>query len=235
MITLEDIFEALAFGECAQLSVAKAGKINVADQPQVISAINLALAALYSRFPLLEKELVIQQYSHITDYFLDSQYAQSNATPIVGPKYIIDSKFNPFLDDVLRITAAYDELGKEVQLNDVTDAAEWLTTSYNSVQIPFPNENTIAVFIYRAKHPQIPLTVANATTVEVMLHPSLIEALLAYVGHRLHNARGGEAGLKAGQLALAKYEDICMQVELRNLLHTNDSAGNVKLDNGGWV
>lgn len=235
MITLEDIFEALAFGEFAQLSVAKAGKINIADQPQVISAINLALTALFSRFPLLEKELVIQQYSHITEYILDVQYAQSNPTPIDVPKYIVDTPARPFMDDVIRITAAYDEKGAEVPLNDVTDDKGWFTPSYNSVQIPFPSDSNTSVFIYRAKHPRIPLTTTNPATVEVMIHASLVEALLAYTANRINTARGSETALKQAQYCLAKYEDICMQAELRNLLHTNDSAGNLKLYNGGWV
>lgn len=235
MITLEDIFEALAYGELSQLAISKAGKINIADQPQVISAINLALTALFSRFPLLEKEVIIQQYAHITEYILDVQYAQSNPISIDVPKYIVDSVTRPFLDDVIRITAAYDEAGKEVTLNDLSDDSGWFTPSYNSIQIPFPNSDNTSVLTYRAKHPKIPLTVSNPATVEVMMHTSLVEALLAYIANRIHTARGGEPAMKQAQQCLAKYEDICMQAELRNLLHTNDSAGNLKLYKGGWV
>lgn len=236
MISLQDIFDNLSYGELEQLYIGGVGGgIQPKDYPKIISAVNLGLTALYSRFPMVEKELTIQQYDHITEYFLDTKYAQSNVGSVEPIKYILDSEFSPFLDDILRITAAYNELGEEVVLNDEYDSASWFTPSYDSIQIPYPLNDNTATFIYRANHPKIPLNVVDPSSVEVLVHATLFEALLAYVASRVYSARITQESVALGQTMAAKYEYICLQVELKNLLHTNEAAGNHKLDTGGWV
>ncbi len=243
MITLNEIFEDLAYGELAQLFVGGEGTgVPTAEYPKIISATNLALTALYSRFPLNEKQLDIQQYENIAIYHLDIKYAQSNADSDEPIKYILDTVERPFLDDVIRITAAFNEVGEEVPLNDEnainsTDGLDnsWFTPSYDSVQIPYPVSTNICSFVYRAKHVKIPLTTTDANLVEVEVPESLREALLTYIGARVYSSRGSESALGLSQVLFAKYESICLEVEQRNLLLNGSSATNIKLEINGWV
>lgn len=244
MITLNEIFDDLTYGELAQLYVggAESDGIPIAEYPKVISAVNLALTALYSRFPLNEKEVDIQQYDSITEYHLDVKYAVSNTGSTEPIKYIIDTVEDPFLDDLIRITAAYDEVGNEVPLNDedsvnITDGKtnSWFTPSYDSIQIPTPVSTNKCSFVYRAKHVKIPLNTSDIPSVEVLIPESLREALLSYVGARIYSARGNESALGLSQALYSKYEGICVQVEQKNLLLNGSSNTNTKLENNGWV
>lgn len=243
MITLNEIFEDLSYGELAQLYIGGKGKgIPILEYPKLISATNLALTALYSRFPLNEKQLDIQQYDNITIYHLDAKYAQSNEGSSEPTKYILDTPELPFLDDVIRVTAAFNEIGEEVPLNDenaINDidglSYSWFTPSYDSVQIPFPIGTNECSFVYRAKHVKIPLTTTDANTVEVEVPESLREALLTYIGARIYSSRGSESSLGLSQVLYAKYESICLEVEQRNLLLNGASATNIKLEFNGWV
>ena len=102
MTTLKDIFEYLAYGELQQTAVGlllaqelgpQSDLIDLDDaeyierarnMEKVVGHVNLALKALYTRFWLSSKDVIVQQYDHIQQYFLDSKYAQ--------PNYLSDEK-----------------------------------------------------------------------------------------------------------------------------------------------
>ena len=78
------------------------GSISDTDTPKVISYINSGLLALYTRYPLLMKELRLQQYGYITSYKLRVEHARTNSASN-EVKYIIDSNLAPFIGDVIRV------------------------------------------------------------------------------------------------------------------------------------
>ena len=89
-MTLQDIFDKLTFGELSQIGVSGNGTgISQEDYPKLISHVNLGLTDLYTKFPLREREVVIQQYDEISFYELDITHAQSNTMPTSG-------RSNPF-------------------------------------------------------------------------------------------------------------------------------------------
>ena len=67
---VSDVFTELVHGELSAHAVAMTGGITDTDAPKVISYINSGLLALYTRYPLLMKELRLRQYSNITSYKL---------------------------------------------------------------------------------------------------------------------------------------------------------------------
>ena len=58
---VSDVFTELVHGELSAHAIAMMGSISDTDTPRVISYINSGLLALYTRYPLLMKELRLQQ------------------------------------------------------------------------------------------------------------------------------------------------------------------------------
>ena len=76
---VSDVFTELVHGELSAHAIAMMGSISDIDTPRVISYINSGLLALYTRYPLLMKELRLQQYSYITSYKLSIEHARTNS------------------------------------------------------------------------------------------------------------------------------------------------------------
>jgi len=228
---LSEVFEHLTYGELSQLFVgSEDDSINESDYPKVISFINMAMIDLYKKFPLLEKEVLIDLDEAITNYLLTSMYTVSSGTAPV--KYIIDTVESPFENDILQISSVWDEDGESVPLNDLNKADSVFTPLFNSLQVPNSINETSLSVIYRAYPEKIDLTVNTLTTVETALPDQFMSPLLAYVGYRAH------LGLPAGDKAkstefLSSYYGMCKEIrELGTVNKDNDT--NLKLDTNGW-
>ena len=168
-MTLEDLFETLALGELSQHKFGKGGVIDLEDYPALISYTNRALTALHSRFPLQHKELLITQFDEITDYVLDPKYSISADDASVENKYIADSVEYPFLDDLLRVEAAFNGDGASKPLNDEYRSDSWYTPNPDTIQIPYPVEGNVAAIMYRANHAMIPTDTTDPSSVTINL------------------------------------------------------------------
>ena len=234
---LSQLFEALSYGELSSLAIGGAGSGVVPEEhwPALITHINTGLTKLYSRFPLVEKELVIQQYASIKVYDLKVDFAVSNTESTEPIKYIIDSVDKPFLEDIIRINVAYGDDGKEVPLNDSGDECSWFTPSYDSVQVPEPVDETTMVLSYRAAHTRLSPDTKDPTSVLVDIPPYLEEALQCYVASRVHSLRSTQEAMSESSLYYSKYNAICKEVEQRNLVLDSRSNTNNKLDDKGYA
>jgi len=225
--------------------------IQVQDYPRVIPAINLALSELYKRFDLKRSEVVVQQYDQITMYKLDSRFAVTNVNSNEPIKYIEDSQYFPFQDDVLKIERVFNEEGEQLYLNQenaYTTPESGLGSefygsdkywsvhipSYNVVQVPYPDSANQMIITYRAKHPTISSTITDPSIVNVDLPESLLEALLLYIGSRVNINRGTELSLAEGQLQMAKFEASISKITEMGIINSDDTE-NSKLDSRGWV
>ena len=271
---LQDIFDQLTYGEMSQLSMAGPNThgIQVQDYPKIIPHINLALTELHKRFNLKESEVVIQQFDEIQTYTLELKYAQTSIPDVVLPGYVspvprhylMDSVYQPFQNDVLRINAVFNELGEELFVNQedaytVASGREphineglhnrrnpgggaagsnkyWSvhTPTYNTIQVPYPDSSNQMIVTYRAAHPTIPVMDLDPTTYEVNLPITLLESLLLYIGSRVNVNRGTELSLAEGQLFMAKFEASVVKVTELGLMTTNDTQ-NIKLEMNGWA
>jgi hypothetical protein len=235
---LSDIFSLLSTGEFSNLYMGGDANdgIPTAEYPTVVNHINLALTDLHTRFPLKEKEVIIQQYENITMYKLHSDYAESNTSSTKDPKYIKDSADSPFLDDILRIERAYKENGDEVSLNDYGVANSWYTPSWDTLQIPFPVSTNTANLIFRATHPVlVGTTEIVPTTVEVDLPYSFVNALLMFVASRQFAGKPNQDTQALSMAYYQKYELACTQLEKYNVANDSDAITNNKLEINGWV
>lgn len=238
--TLQRIFDDLSYGELSQVNLSgknsdcECGEWDRKAEKTIVSHLNMALDAIYTRFPLLEKEVTIQLYPELTHYRLESKYAETNTESDEPIKYIKDSEFYPFTDDILRVESCFDEGGFSLPINDRKREYSIFTPDYNSIQVPFSEKNFALFLIYRARHPVITTEYTDANEVLILLPPYLYEALLCYITYRVHKARSNQEAQAEAVRALQLYETKCKEVETRNMTHNDLNVTNTLLDDNGW-
>lgn len=239
MILLEELFNDLQYGELAQFSVSgdiddPMTGISPADYPAMISHLNKALTAIHTRLPLRDRELTLQLFEELSFYVLSSEYAVSNIESLEPIKYIIDMAERPFIDDVLGITAVYDESGCRLPLNDDNDCNSLYLNNYRTLQVPNPSSDNTLFLTYRANHPKIEPTADPATT-EIDIPDYCIEPVLFYIASRMY-ARSNDQGAAARSIEMVqKYELFCTEIERRNVLNNYNNNTNLKLEKRGFV
>jgi len=235
---LSELFELLQYGELATLPISggidSVKGIRVQDYPALVSHINLALTDLFTKFNLKEREVAVQQYESITQYQLDSKYAITNTESIEPVKYILDSEFNPFTDDILRVNSIFDEAGCELPINDEHQTSSLFLNGYKTLQVPFPADDNTIFVMYRANHIKLDSALPDLEA-DIDIPAYCVEAILSYVASRVHSQNTSqEAQINAVNL-MAKYNMLCDQIELRNVLHNSPNNTNLKLGVNGWV
>jgi len=198
--------------------------------PAIINALNLELTQLYSRFPVLEKEVAFRRFPEISMYHLTRRYCRSNDESKELYKYILDTKDNPFLGDILKIENAYTESGQHIVLNDNNNPRAWFTPSFDTIQIPNTTDidTRIAIIGYKAKPEYID---PNTTDFEKDIYiPSYLEEPMIYgVTMRVAERLPTQTGMQVVQMAQAKYKELCDNVDTLNLFHENNVSTNIKL------
>lgn len=225
---LKDLISILRYGELTNISWDNESRI-----PQVIAQINLGLLNLYSKFPILEKSIAIAQYPHISIYNLTSQYARTNAESTETYKYILDTQLDPFKDDILQITAATDEFGRSIPLNDDNAPDSWFLPAHNQLQIPNAALDETAFLIYRAK-PEYIDPETKDLDIEVFMPQYLVDPLVNYVAYKIFIGMGGE-NAQIAAIYQQLYEKQCMDIANSNLLNNSNSVTNIKPLIGGYV
>ena len=198
--------------------------------PAIINALNLELTQLYSRYPVLEKDVAFRRFPEISLYHLTRRYCRSNDESKELYKYILDTKDNPFLGDVLKIENAYTESGQHIVLNDNNNPRAWFTPSFDTIQIPNTTDidTRIAVIGYKAKPEHID---PNTTDFEKDIYiPSYLEEPMIYgITMRVAERLPTQTGMQVVQMAQAKYKELCDNIDTLNLFHENNVSTNIKL------
>ena len=198
--------------------------------PAIINALNLELTQLYSRFPVLEKDVAFRRFPEISLYHLTRRYCRSNDESKELYKYILDTHDNPFLGDILKIENAYTESGQHIVLNDNNNPRSWFTPSFDTIQIPNTTDidTRIAIIGYKAKPEHID---PNTTDFEKDIYiPSYLEEPMIYgITMRVAERLPTQTGMQVVQMAQAKYKELCDNVDTLNLFHENNVSTNIKL------
>lgn len=235
-MTLAEIFEQLTYGELSSLKMGGfAGEeVSEENQRQVLAHINIALNELYKRFFLSSKQLMVELYDHISLYKLHSNFAVQNRLSGERYKYIIDSEYDPFQDDILKIEEVFNSDGCKVCLNDLNEPCSLFTPHYDTLQVPLPFEGSFISVHYRASHPRLKYSKGmDPEKIEVNIPEGLLEALLLYVGYRATRSMGGETGQEGTQY-LELFEASCAKARELGMQITPQYS-NLKLDYRGWV
>lgn len=234
-LTVNNLFELLSYGELQNLavSVEGTGAIEESAQPKVIVAANEALTKMCQRFPMIEKQVMVETRAHITNYHLIPQYAESSydKSKIRYP-YIKDLLTEPFLDDVLRVLCVYDNNGQSLPLNNEEHPRSLFTPKMKMLQVPRPIEGEMLAVSYQARH--VPLTMEDLDA-SIEVPDVLLPALTGYIGYAMFTNIGtAEANAKAAEM-LGKYESTCSEVEAFDTLSTAISQTNQRFEKNGWV
>ena len=231
---LSEIFEQLTQGELSSLYMGKVDEngIQICDYPKIVPHINLAITELHKRFLLKWDEVVVQQYDEINIYYLQKKYAVTDDTE-APTKYIVDSVYQPFKDNVLRIEKIIDELGRELFVNDSEEYWSVHTLSYDSIQVPYPEKENQMIITYRADADKILIPDLDPKTTVISIPGYLVEALLLYVAARVFSNVNTD-GVNEGNTYMAKFEKSILTAQTLGL-NNEDNTMNTKLDAAGWV
>lgn len=245
-MTLQDIFDALSYGELSQMSIGglESGEITRANRHRLLPHINMGMTALFKRFRLKEGVLSIRLIPDKTKYVLQSEYGTSVSTS----GYIQDTG-NPFTNDLLKIEYVLVDSGYELPLNDAVHMYSVQTPQTNVIEVPkaivnkygsLPEEyitNGLKV-VYRANHVKLTYDLqydyAYEDGSELELPEAYLPALLYFVASRVNNPMGMANEFHAGNSYYAKYEQECMRLEMENMQRDVISTS-TRLERNGWV
>jgi hypothetical protein len=204
------------------------------NYPSLISAIELGLLELAQVFDLKQREVFVKQEDHIKIYELDVKYAVTNTASTETYKYIKDSVDNPFIGDILRIEAVYDELGNKLRLNNDNDPDSLYTPNVTSIQVPRPNaENTLSV-IYSAGTVELRKTGDGLLEQEVYLPNSLLQALTMFVAAQVVMGRDSLEAKNESLIFERKYKEAVVTA-LNYGVKASDNTNNINVERKGWA
>lgn len=233
---VDEIFTRLSIGYLSNLSMTTegSGTINtVNNKNKIIGYINEALTRIYSRFAILEREVLIQQYIHITNYHLDKRFAVNNPDrPVDNFPYILDLPAEPFSDDAIKILVVRDYEGYELPLNDDTRSNSLFTPYPTILQIPNPDVGQIISCVYQALHEKLTFGVFDA---EIAIPVVLEEALLSKVASYVYRDIATQESTVKGQEHGLNYESICIEIEQRDHASITSLRNNTKFNRNGFV
>lgn len=226
---LNQLIKELEYGELSAHGMFATSPLSNENKDKLISAINIGLTELYTRFPLLTKELTIIQKSWLTEYKLDKKFAVSNEED-KGTKYILDTKRDPFLNDVIHINGVFDEVGSSLLHNSNSACKVYLTPAMDTIEIPNPTDTNALFIVYRANHP-----IVSEVTPTILLPINFKPALMAYVSHRIYSGGTAQEHAMLANSMLQKFELICMQQREYGMTNQDDGCANGQFCKGGWV
>lgn len=253
-MTLQDIYDQLAYGELRLTSLARQNvdqqheEIETDNFKKLLPHIQLALTALHKRFFLREGRMRIQLVEGKVSYVIGKKYCESNTASSEPVKYILDAE-EPYQNDLMKIERVYGrylDSVYEIPLNQRDATGGVRTPSYTTLivpddvdQAPWLNETTELELVYRADHPAINKNVANVAPMVTEIHlPSMyLEALLYHVASRFMNATGtiqGDTNFHEGNNYMQRYEMECAKLAEINVQIDQDET-NQKLYMRGFV
>lgn len=239
---VSELFRELSYGELSNLAISGSGSgtIITAKQPQVIQMTRKGLTALFSRFLLRQKDLVVEQMAGITTYVLSSKHSwvQGSAPDDL---YIKDTEDDPFKDDLLKVLEVWNVEGFRMALNDRHATYSLFTPTPSTLQVPEPVDGQPFALVYQADHPTL-LDVAPEGSLDNFLLDQIIDiphylnnALQLYVAHKVFSGMTGQENLLKSQELLAAYETDCLRVELGDLASQSSHTSHTKLESRGFV
>lgn len=198
----------LVEGHLANLFMSDTGEIRKSDIGKIVSGMNSALQRLFTRLPLLEKEVLVIMKSHITKYRLQSKYSLLHGDPDLLDRYIWDP-VEKFEDDVVQVIAVYDDEGKKRPLNDYRSIFSVYTPNQSTLDVPVVVEDEPLSVHYQATHPKL----VDEESV-VSLGSTIIELpFLHLTAHHVLNSIGSQDALQKAMLHSQAYEVAIREIE----------------------
>ena len=241
-MNLRTLFNELSRAELSNLSMSNDGNgtISEANIPKLVIYTNQGLLALYTRFQLAYNQLVLEMRAHITNYHIDSDYAESNQDSCVPleDRYIKDLCREHYIDDAIKLVSIYDHSNRYRTLNDDGDYLSIFTPQPLILQIPMPQERLPIFLTYQAMHKKLKyegLTINQILNQRVKVPYFLHDALKNYIANKVFNHMGGQENIIRSKELELNYEKICLDVEDKDLINQTSSYTHTKLEQKGFV
>lgn len=209
--------------------------ITANNHVEIIGHLNDTIQRLFTEFPdNRHHEVYIDLHDEINFYTLDYEYAQSNTNSTQPVKYIADTAENPFNKEVMQIIAAYNEVGVELDINNLNTDDGIFVVDFKTIQVLKPVTGNTIVIIYQAGPGRILTDIENYLDQEVDI-PSfaLYLAKLDIITHILMNRKTAESEIEAN-----KYMQL-YQMELQRLkdkgYRITEGTRISKLEDRGWL
>lgn len=232
---IRELFRLLSYGELSNLDLSGEGSGTIKEerQPQLINYINEGLLKLHSRFPLIQKVLIVELQSSISMYPLRYEYAESTGSDVDYP--FIKDIAHPFKGDVIKILEVHSSSGNELPLNDKGNPHSLFTPQPDVLQVPYPTAGASLSVMYQARHETLSSTSKDFLQQKIDLPFFLESALQNYVAHKVFGHMNGQENTAKSQEFLMLYENSCKEIEQKDL--TNESFGTTqhKLEMRGFV
>ena len=209
MMTLEELFSKLSYGELSNLDMAvdEAGTVRAEKQPRVLHFVNDALLKIYSKFPLLQVQTEISLtgsgYTHTEDETFLEVLSIINGWGESIPFTHSDTKLIP------RIT------GKQIIFPEKMKGDVQLTTQH--------------------RHPTLTMPVNTEDWDQTIhLEESLHEALTAYVASKIYGGMLTPDSMQASSLYWNRYMAVMAEFEASGK-NPSDGMPLQKFEQRGWI
>jgi len=235
-LDLFHLFEMLSYGELSNLSMSGdgSGEILPAMQPKLVHYTNEALLKLYGRFLLKENDVLVQLYEHITFYHLIPRFSLCFVPTLEAEeehiRYLLDLAHEPFRDEVIKVISVFDNLGKELPLNDEEQHHSVFTPQAKVLQVPNPIGDLIYNVRYQQRHPKL----SGELGENIECPDVLLGALTSYIAYKVYSHMNSAESSAKAQEFMATYELNCNDAVDRDLVNGSISQTNVRFERGGW-
>ncbi len=233
---VSDLIRKLSYGELSNLAMSSegSGTIKEASIPKIIQYLNDGMLKLHSRFNLSEKNLLILQLAHVTNYHLKKRFAEASESNEEN-HYIKDLIGDPFEEDVIKVLEVYDGNGFVRPLNDKEDPYSVFTPQPDTIQVPNPVANIALAVTYQARHRPI-IDHGNEVLLQEFQIPFFLEpAIQSYIAYKVYSHMNGQENKLISQEHLQTYEMVCIDVESKDLVNNTFSTQDTKLEMRGFV
>ena len=241
MITLQELFDNLAYGEFANIALGNSpiGEIAAQDIVKMAAHTQMGLNKLHERFNLRKGSFTLYLQEGIEVYSLTSDKVVTDTANITSTKYIYTPPELPFADDLIKIIDIKDADDVNYRLNDPTALNPIFTPNYDTIKTVPADPPQVLSITYQAKYPKLVVdATTDPTTVNLDIPDFIIEPLLFYIAARVFtglNSSGGEGSPAPSSTFLSRYELSCKQIEQFGLTNKNDYDRGDTFTSNGWV
>lgn len=230
---VSQLFENLAMAELSNLAIADNGVLADKAHQRILRYTDEALLALFTRFPLKTRNLIIEMQEHITKYHLAQKFAECSQSnePF---KYIKDLPEEPFKDDALKILEVWDSQNRKRPLNDPEHEHSVFTPQPTTLEVPIPLHGKALAVTYQARHPSL-VRETEYINQHIDIPVYLESALQNYIGSKVYSHMNGQENKITSQEFMMNYENSCLGVITEDMVNATNHTSHMKLEKRGFV
>lgn len=232
-ISVFEIMSNLTHNELSQYTVggAEQGRISEADYPRIMSAINRGVNQIQIDLSLNENSVRLRLIEGVLTYPIHSRHSIYNGTHQY--KYVDDSVYDPFEDDILRIRQVYNKEGVELPLNNRNRVDSIFIPQHNVIQHPFVIDKDVLGVVYtRYTKPKIVSTEEEAASTYLAIPDYTLNALYAYVASMMTAGITTPQEISDSQQWLQRYKELIAGMLLNPAIPPQDYENTKLIDNG---